>query len=63
MSRSPMHIWGVPVVLALSTAVGLVAALLGDGVWDWLSALTLGIPALIGAWCCLRGRAQRAAEG
>ena len=53
-SRTAMQIWGAPIVLALLTTIGLISALLGDGVWDALSAVTLGIPCLVGAWYCLR---------
>jgi len=38
------EIFGWPVVLAAVTALGLVSALLGDGVWDVASWLTLGAP-------------------
>lgn len=51
-----MQIWGVPIVLAILTTIGLISALLGDGIWDALSAVTLGIPCLVGAWYCLRRR-------
>lgn len=56
MSRTPMQIWGAPIVLAILTTIGLISALLGDGVWDALSAVTLGIVCLVGAWYCLRRR-------
>lgn len=56
MSRTSMQIWGVPIVLAILTTIGLISALLGDGIWDALSALTLGIPVLVGAWYMLRRR-------
>ena len=56
MSKTPMQIWGVPIVLAILTTIGLISALLGDGIWDALSAVTLGIPCLVGAWYCLRRR-------
>jgi len=61
-SRTALQIWGAPIVLAILTAIGLVSALLGDGVWDALSAVTLGIPCLVGAWHCLR-RAPDARQG
>lgn len=54
MSRTPMQIWGAPIVLAILTTIGLISALLGDGVWDALSAVTLGAVCLVGAWYCLR---------
>lgn len=56
MIRSPMQIWGAPIALAILTAIGLVAALLGDGVWDAVSAVTLGVPALACIWYAFRRR-------
>ena len=50
MSSSFKRIWGAPVLLAILTAIGLLAALLGDGMWDVLSALTLGIPVAATIW-------------
>jgi len=47
-------IWTMPIVLGVLTSVGLLSALLGDGVWDDLSALTLGVVVLTGAWYGLR---------
>lgn len=61
MSKTPMQIWGAPIVLAFLTTIGLISALLGDGIWDALSAVTLGIPCLVGAWYCL-GRRPAARE-
>lgn len=63
MIRTPLQIWGAPIVLAILTTVGLISALLGDGVWDALSAVTLGIVCLIGAWYCLRRRPAAREEG
>lgn len=60
MIRTPGQIWAMPIVLAILTAIGLVAALLGDGVWDLVSAVTLGAPVAVGAWYGLRrGPARR----
>lgn len=56
MSRTAMQIWGVPIVLAILTTVGLISALLGDGIWDALSAVTLGIPVLVGTVFMFRRR-------
>ncbi len=47
-------VFGVPLVIGLLSAAGLFAALLGDGVWDSLSWIGLGIPAVIGAWGLVR---------
>ena len=54
MIRTRAQIWGLPLLLAILTGIGLVAALLGDGVWDLVSAVTLGAPVAVGAWYGLR---------
>ena len=43
-------VFGIPLGIGLFSAVGLFAALLGDGMWDSLSWVGLGVPAAIGAW-------------
>ena len=40
-------VFGTPVVIALLSAAGLFAALLGDGIWDGLSWIGLGVPAFL----------------
>jgi len=45
--NGPWRIFGVPALLGGLSAVGLLSALLGDGIWDMLSWLTLGIPLLV----------------
>lgn len=51
MMRHPfVKLWGAPILLGVLTVIGLVSALLGDGVWDLLSAVALSIPVLTGAW-------------
>lgn len=47
-------IWTAPIVLGVLTIIGLVSALLGDGVWDAVSALALGAVAAVGGWHGLR---------
>jgi len=47
-------VWSAPVVLGALTIVGLVSALVGDGLWDGLSALTLGAVTAVGAYYSLR---------
>ena len=49
---SPMfkRLWGAPVLFGILTAIGLLSAFLGDGVWDAVSALTLGIPVAATIW-------------
>ena len=51
-------VWSAPIALGLLTMIGLVSALLGDGVWDALSAVTLGLVAAVGAWYGLRRPAR-----
>ncbi|MDR7048872.1 hypothetical protein J2X54_001320 [Duganella sp. 3397] len=48
--------WGGPLVMAMLTVIGLLSALLGDGFWDSLSAVALGIPVLACAWFGWRRR-------
>lgn len=60
MIRTHTQIWAMPVLLAVLTVIGLVPALLGDGIWDLVSAVSLGTPVAVGAWHALRRpRARR----
>lgn len=45
-----MHIWRIPIFLAMISMIGLLSALVGDGPWDLLSWFTLGTPLLVIAW-------------
>ena len=56
MRRSP---WGWPLAIAVLSAAGLVGGLVGDGAWDWLSWIGLGIPCIAALWFGLRGRRPR----
>lgn len=52
MTRHKKHpaFWktfGHPIWIALLTAAGLFAALLGDGAWDVLSWIGMGVPAAL----------------
>ena len=40
--------FAIPALLAVLGAAGLFAALLGDGAWDALARLGLGLPAVLG---------------
>lgn len=44
------RLWGWPLGLATLTLVGLVSALVGDGVYDAVSWVGLGLPVLVGGW-------------
>jgi hypothetical protein len=53
-------IWATPALLGILTLFGLLAALLGLGVWHWLSWIALCIPLSVIAWQWGRaGRANR----
>jgi len=43
-------VFGIPVVIGALSAAGLFSALLGDGAWDALSWVGLGIPTALGTW-------------
>ncbi len=45
--RSLREIFAAPLVIAVLSTIGLVAALVGDGVWDVASWATLGVPVLL----------------
>jgi hypothetical protein len=54
MSPAFIRLWSVPILLGVLTAIGLVAALVGDGLLDYVSAVALGIPVALGTWHSLR---------
>ncbi len=43
-------VFAIPLGIGVLSAAGLFAALLGDGEWDSLSWVGLGVPAAIGVW-------------
>jgi hypothetical protein len=43
------QIWSAPIALGIVSAVGLITALLTDGVWDAVSWLTLAAPVAVSA--------------
>jgi hypothetical protein len=48
MKRSTMrHVFAMPLLIGVLIAVGLFAALLGDGWWDALAWLGMGIAAVL----------------
>ena len=49
--QSLRQIFAVPALIALASAMGLVGALVGEGVWDVVSSLCLAIPAIIFCAC------------
>jgi hypothetical protein len=63
-TRSAPHsaaaIYRIPLLVALISTLGLASALFGDGVWDLVSWLGLGLPIALAA-ICWRNSATRAA--
>jgi hypothetical protein len=51
-----LRVFAVPMLLGALTAVGLLAALIGDGIWDAVSWLALGVPCAVIAWCWFKAR-------
>ncbi|MBX3479339.1 MAG: hypothetical protein KF842_02995 [Caulobacter sp.] len=51
-----LKIFGWPILLALVSLIGLVAALIGDGAWDGLSWLCLAAPLAVLVWVLLTRR-------
>lgn len=41
------HVWTIPFLLGAISLFGLIAALVGDDLWDILSCITLTIPLII----------------
>jgi hypothetical protein len=54
--RTIRQIFGIPLLIGLLSAIGLASALVGDGIWDGLSWITLAIPILLGGYCLMRAR-------
>lgn len=50
MNRSLWQIFAIPILVALASGIGLVTALVGDGVWDVLSWVGLGLPVALSVW-------------
>ncbi|MCL4244087.1 MAG: hypothetical protein KJ002_03005 [Candidatus Dadabacteria bacterium] len=45
-----LHVFGKPIILALISMAGLIAALVGDGVWDVVSWIALGYIVAVTVW-------------
>jgi hypothetical protein len=60
-SRPARRVYGIPVLLAVLTMFGLLAALLGQGPWHGLSWLALSIPIVLATWYATRR--SRVGEG
>jgi len=56
MKPQTNHIWRIPIVLGVITAVCLVVALVDDGYWDLIASLGLGAVAVFG---CYKGYVEK----
>ncbi|PLR28312.1 hypothetical protein SGCZBJ_04730 [Caulobacter zeae] len=59
MSRPHLTLWQVfriPAVVAALSLFGLVAALLDDGIWDWIGAAALGVSVAVTVWALVARR-------
>lgn len=52
--RSLWGIFALPLLVALASLLGLVAALLGNGLFDVVSWLGLGVPVVLTVWAWRR---------
>jgi hypothetical protein len=61
LTRSSFRrVFAIPLLLAVLSAIGLLAALIGDNLWDALSWLGLGVPVAVILWYVARpGRRGR----
>lgn len=59
VSQTTIQIWRAPIVLSIVSAIGLVSALLGDGIWDALSWVALTAPIAAVLWSVVRAISPR----
>jgi hypothetical protein len=56
------RLWGMPVLLGMLTAFGLLAALLGTGIWQWLAWPAIAAPIAVIVRHVFRPRARAASR-
>lgn len=49
-----IKLWGIPLLLAIISLIGLIAALVGDGFLDFISWIGLGYPLVIIVWFLIK---------
>lgn len=54
MKSAFLRLWGMPILLGILSGIGLISALVADGVGDVLSWLTLGLLVVLMAWYWIR---------
>jgi hypothetical protein len=45
--NSFLKLWGMPLLLAVLSLFGLIAALTGTGIWHWLAWIALAAPIIV----------------
>jgi hypothetical protein len=48
------RVWGAPILLGVLGLAGLISALMGDGLMDALSYLSLAVPLVVIVWAVAR---------
>ncbi|WP_374303388.1 hypothetical protein [Ferrovibrio sp.] len=54
MKSAFLRLWGMPILLGILSGIGLISALVADGVGDVLSWLILGLLVVLMAWYWIR---------
>ncbi len=57
---SRRQVWGMPVVLTVTSSAALVVGLLADGATDVLACMGLAVPVVVAAWHAVRSATKRA---
>lgn len=52
------HVWAAPTAIAVITLVGLIVALLGDGIEDWIGWAALATPPAVIIWAFAKRRVR-----
>jgi hypothetical protein len=52
--KTPWQIWRAPLLVSALMLFGLLAALLGTGIWHWASWLAMAVPVLVTAYHTLK---------
>lgn len=58
-NRQRIRVWSAPLYLSVVSTIGLIAALLSEGLGDYIAWLALGIPVAVVLWYVPPRRAQK----
>jgi hypothetical protein len=50
-TKQQVRVWTAPILLGATGAIGLIAALVADGVGDYVAWMTLAMPVGVVLWC------------